>query len=72
MAIPFFFRQQAMFDQNGVMYMMRNKYYGQLPEWMVSLCEKVIDQSMVSTGTFSLLFPIFSYVTTLLSYAFVS
>lgn len=61
-----------MFDANGVTYMMRNQYYGQLAEWMVALCEKVIDRSMVSTGTLSLLLPIFSYVTTLLSYGFVS
>jgi hypothetical protein len=61
-----------MFDSNGVMYMMRNKYYEQLAEWMVSLCEKVIDKSMLSTGMLSLILPIFSYVTTLLSYGFVS
>ncbi|KAI6177866.1 hypothetical protein M3Y97_00953800 [Aphelenchoides bicaudatus] len=51
---------------------MRNKYYEDLSLWMVDLCAKVIDTSMVSTGMLSLMLPIFSYVTTLLSYGFVS
>lgn len=54
--------------------MMRNKYHEQLElsEWMVELCEKVIDRSMVSTGILSLTLPVFSYLTTVLSYAFVA
>lgn len=53
---------------------MRNKYHEQLElsEWMVELCEKVIDRSMVSTGILSLTLPVFSYLTTVLSYAFVA
>lgn len=64
-----------MFDANGIMYIMRNQWsqnnFG-LMEWTVAFCSKVIDHSMVSVGMFSLIVPIFSYLTTLFSYAFVS
>ncbi|CAD5222035.1 unnamed protein product [Bursaphelenchus xylophilus] len=70
--VVFATEQQTMFDSNGMMYMMRNQYYGLLGEWMVALCEKVIDKSMMETGAISLILPICSYVTTLLSYGFVA
>ncbi|KAI6189186.1 hypothetical protein M3Y98_00435500 [Aphelenchoides besseyi] len=63
--------QQAMFDANGVLYLMKNTYYGLLGDWMVALCEKVIDKSMVETGFLSLTLPVMSYIITIMSYGFV-
>ncbi|KAI6223583.1 hypothetical protein M3Y99_01447300 [Aphelenchoides fujianensis] len=70
--VNFVAEQQANFDANGVLYLMRNKYYGLLGDWMVAMCEKVIDRSMLDTGMWSLLLPIVAYFTTLMSYGFVA
>ncbi|KAK0416345.1 hypothetical protein QR680_012430 [Steinernema hermaphroditum] len=64
--------QQTNFDSNGMMYIMRNQYHGFLAEWMVELCGRVIDKSLVQTGTMSLFLPVCTYLMAVLSYIFVT
>jgi ABC-type arginine transport system permease subunit len=64
-----------MFDSNGMMYMMRNQYHehgSTLGHWMVGFCEIIMGKSVAQIGVISLVLPFLSYLTTLLSYAFVS
>uniref|UniRef100_A0A914CB87 G-protein coupled receptors family 1 profile domain-containing protein n=1 Tax=Acrobeloides nanus TaxID=290746 RepID=A0A914CB87_9BILA len=67
--------QQTMFDSNGMMYMMRNQYHehgSTLGHWMVGFCEIIMGKSVAQIGVISLVLPFLSYLTTLLSYAFVA